>query len=98
MVKRVTSEDIKRINELYAQCHNYSQVAREVGFAPSTVKKYVIQGYQPEEEREILRFVPTSMPEFTGRAFDGIENYGDLCVLTDREKKEIEGLWKELSV
>lgn len=37
--KQVTNEDKKKINELYAISHNYSQVARETGFSPSTVKK-----------------------------------------------------------
>lgn len=96
MVKRVSAEDIKVMNELYAQCHNYSQVSRETGFAPSTVKKYIIKGYIPKEDREILRFIPSSIPEFTGCRFNNIENYGDLCVLSSKEEEEIKQLWKEL--
>ena len=30
--------------------------------------------------------------------FEGIDNYGDLCQLSDAEKDEIRALWEELSV
>lgn len=46
---RVTPEEIKRINELYLQYGTYSAVAKEVGRAPSTVKKYIDLNYQTEE-------------------------------------------------
>ena len=98
MVKRVTTDDIKKMNELYATCHNYSQVAREVGFAPSTVKRYIIKDYQIVDESKILHFVPSDMPEFIGWRFKGLDNYGDLCVLSENEKYEIRELWKELAV
>jgi len=43
---RVTEEEIKRINELYIQLGTYAAVAREVGRAPSTVKRYVDLNFQ----------------------------------------------------
>ena len=49
MVK-VTNEEIKRMNELYLQYHTYAAVAREVGRAPSTVKRYIDPDYKHEEE------------------------------------------------
>lgn len=38
MAKAISSEQVIQINERYAECHNYSQVARELGVSPSTVK------------------------------------------------------------
>ena len=37
--RRVTDEDIKKMNELYLEIGTYAGVAREVGFSGSTVKK-----------------------------------------------------------
>ena len=42
MASKVTNEDILRINELYYKHKTYAEVARQTGFAASTVKKYVI--------------------------------------------------------
>lgn len=47
---RVTQEEIKEMNELYLQYKTYSAVAREIGRAPSTVKKYIDPNYQHKEE------------------------------------------------
>lgn len=54
---RVTESEIKQINELYLQYGTYAAVAREVGRAPSTVKRYVDPNYQStpivKENKEI---------------------------------------------
>ena len=46
MAGKVTQKDIERINDLYLELGTYAAVAREVGFSASTVKRYVIPGYQ----------------------------------------------------
>jgi len=38
---KVTDELIQKINDEYAICKNMSQVARNLGISPSTVKKYL---------------------------------------------------------
>lgn len=38
---KITPEIIERINTLYSECLNMSQVAREIGISNSTVKKYL---------------------------------------------------------
>ena len=43
---RVTQDEIEKMNELYLEYGTYSAVAREVGRAPSTVKRYIIPGYE----------------------------------------------------
>lgn len=98
MASKVTSEDILRINEIYYKTKVYAETARQTGFSASTVKKYVIPGWQPVVIENIVRFELSQIPEFDSSIFKGVDNYGDLCVFTEREKEEIEGLWGELAV
>lgn len=98
MAKRVTNEDILHINELYYKHKTYAEVARQTGFSPSTVKKYVIPGWQPVSETEVIRFDISDFPDCPHPGFDGLDNYGELCVLTDLEKEELKGLWEEMAV
>ena len=100
MANKVTNEDILRINEIYYKTKVYAETARQTGFSASTVKKYVIPGWQPVVQAEIKRFDINSLPDFQKAVeiFRGIDNYGNLCVLTDYEIQEIQELWKELAV
>ena len=100
MASKVTNEDILRINELYYKYKVYAEVARQTGFSASTVKKYVIPGWQPVQAENIIHFDIAYLPDFTEAAkiFRSIDNYGNLCVLTEFEQKEVEELWKELAV
>ena len=52
-MSKVTEKEIIEINRLYKIYGTYSVVAREVGRAPSTVKKYVQAGYQIEETKKL---------------------------------------------
>lgn len=100
MANKVTNEDILRINELYYKHKTYAEVARQTGFAASTVKKYVIPGWEPVKTDNIVRFDLVNLPNFFEVAplFRGVENYGDLCVLSEEEKEQMKSLWEELAV
>ena len=98
MAKRVTSEDIVRMNEIYYQTHVFAEVARQTGFSASTVRKYVDTNWKPAVNENIVRFNLDDLPEFDSSNFKGIDNYGDLCVLTEREKEKMIELWKEMAV
>ena len=98
MAKRVTSEDILRMNEIYYKTRVFAEVARQTGFSASTVRKYVDTNWKPVVTENIKRFELDALPVFDTSIFVGVENYGELCVLTEREQEEIEKLWKELSV
>ena len=98
MANKVTSEDILRINEIYYKTGVYAETARQTGFSASTVKKYVIKDWKPVAVENIIKFELSQIPEFDGSIFKGIDNYGDLCVLTEREKEEMIELWRELAV
>ena len=100
MATKITNEDILRINELYYKYKTYAEVARQTGFAASTCKKYVIPGWEPVKKDNIVRFDLDDLPNFFEVAplFRGVENYGDLCVLSEEEKEEMKSLWEELAV
>lgn len=95
---RVTSEDILHMNEIYYKTHVFAEVARQTGFSASTVRKYVDVNWKPIENENIIKFDMNDLPEFDTTCFKGIENYGDLCVLTEREQNEMKELLKELVV
>ena len=95
---RVTSEDILRMNEIYYKTHVFAEVARQTGFSASTVRKYVDVNWKPIENENIVKFDMNDLPEFDTTCFKGIENYGDLCVLTEREQDEMKELLKELVI
>ena len=98
-MKRVATEDILQMNSLYFQYKNFAEVARQTGFSASTVRKYVDVNWKPIIQENIKRFEMSQIPsKFNSSIFKNIDNYGDLCVLTEREQEEMKELWKELSV
>ena len=100
MANKVTNEDILRINEIYYKTKVYAETARQTGFSASTVKKYVIKGWEPVVTENIQKFDLARLPDFQKAVeiFRDISNYGNLCVLTAYEQDEIKELWKELAV
>lgn len=98
MANRVTSEDILRMNEIYYKTHVFAEVARQTGFSASTVRKYVDTKWTPVVNENIKRFGIDDLPKFDISIFDGIDNYGELCVFTVYELEEIKELWEELAV
>lgn len=97
MVRRVSVEDIRKMNEIYYQCKSYAETARQTGWSSSTVRNYIDKNFSPVLEDQIHRLDPnTEMPEFSTAMFEGVENLGDLLTLSDEEKVEIVELWKEI--
>lgn len=97
MAKKITTDMIKQINELYTQHKTYAAVAREMGIAASTVKKYVFPNYYTLQDTEIKRFNPLlDIPDFSLSQFLTTDNFGDLCVYSEEEAAEIIELHKEM--
>ena len=96
MARKVTAEDIKQFNELYQKYKTYAEVARQTGWSASTVSKYIDKNYVMPTAAILVHFDMTTMPEFSPEMFKGIENYGELCELSDEEKEGVVALWKEL--
>ena len=86
---KVTQEEILQMNILYKELGTYAAVSREIGRAPSTVKKYIDPTFEIVDESKAIRFnredIPTS---FSTEEFLKVENIGAMCVLSDEEWKE----------
>jgi hypothetical protein len=95
----ITPDKIKEINERYKALGTYAAVSRELNISPSTVRKYVIKTEVVNNEKvEIIRFNKKDLPDFDVTTYRNIVDLGRLCKLSDSEKEEIQGLWKELSL
>ena len=96
----ITQEKIIEINELYLKIKTYAGVSRAMGGSPSptTVKKYIIPNYVSKENIKKKTFRKEDLPEFSTDIFKGVDNWGDLCVLSNEEKEEMKELWEELIV
>ncbi len=97
--KRVTQDEIVIMNELYLEKGTYAAVAREVGFSPSTVKKYIIPNYVSTKniERQVL----------SARRIEEIENFvmtpemlenSKILVPTEEEMEDMAKLWESLVI
>ena len=96
-MKVITQADIKQINKLYLELGTYAAVARATGFSPGTIKKYVVPGFTLIDESKIKRYSRPELPEFAPERFRG-KDWGEMCVLSPDELKEIYELWKEIEL
>lgn len=100
MRRRVSLDDVRKINEIYYKCHSYAETARQTGWSASTVRSYVDPNFNPVTEDKIHRFDPDT--EFKGfdnyEIWEGLDNFGVLCTLSDEEYEEIKQLWEELTI
>ena len=70
MGKKVAPEEIKRMNELYLIYNTYAGVAKEVGRAPSTVKRYIDPNYLEKKERAAAPLKEINWDSFIKKATD----------------------------
>ena len=95
MAKRVTEQDIIDMNEAYLLCGTYSGVAKALGWSASTVKKYIIEGYQSKGATgEIPSTKIFVEPAAVDEAIEYLLNHSNLSCLTDQEKKDMAAIWK----
>lgn len=92
---RVTKDDVIKINELYLKYKTYAAVARETGFAPSTVKKYIDPNFAPPK-KEVKKF-DKPLPTVDFSIFRK-PDWKDFMTLTAQELDELHELWEELSL
>lgn len=90
---RVTKDDVIKINELYLKYKTYAAVARETGFAPSTVKKYVDPNFSlpKKEAKKFDKPLPTVDFSIFRKP-----DWKDFMTLTAQEFDELHELWEEL--
>ena len=92
---RVTKDDVIKINELYLKYKTYAAVARETGFASSTVKKYVDPNFALPK-KEVKKF-DKPLPTVDFSIFRK-PDWKDFMTLTTQEFDELHELWEELSL
>ena len=92
---RVSPDDIINFNNLYLKYRTYAGVARETGFSPSTVKKYIIKDYSPAESTEVKKF--NELPEFCPEIFRK-KDWTSFLDMSEEEFEEVKELWKEMSI
>ena len=98
---KITDEIKIQINELYLELGVKKRVAEIVGCSPSTVSKYIIDGYVSQKDKE-------PVPEFdeskiTGPAallerINSWQEFADACMLTDEEWAEMREIQKEVMI
>lgn len=96
MATRITEEQKLQMNILYKKYSTYAAVAREMGVAPTTVKKYIIPNFEVPQSEYINRFDSSMLPEFNPKAFENID--WNNCVIFGDEFEEIKELWKEIMI
>lgn len=100
MAGTITNEQKKQINELYCKLGTYAGVARELGIAPTTVKKYIVPDYIPDDK---LKFTHCDLPlcKKIVEEFEMPSSYlsdPNLLVLSDEELEGVKQLWEEMQL
>lgn len=93
---RLSEEKINEIRRLYSELGIYSQVAKQVGCSPATVKKYVSEDVPVIRKEAINKFSDKIIPieEMDLTPFQG--SFLELARVSTQELEEIKQLWEEL--
>lgn len=97
MAHRVTPEIEEQINEMYALCKNVKEVAAEVGFSESTVRKYIRKDYKltstaAAPQKIVIEFPSIEETITTLQASDGLSK------LTNEETAALNVLKKRMII
>lgn len=100
---KITPEMIEQINEIYAECGVKTQTAKRVGVSVASVNKYLIDGYVPIAQRQVVKCdieIP-GIEEFTEKFVKAVEDgvlrelWENVLTLSEEEKEELIELQKE---
>lgn len=91
MANKVTIEDKLKMNELYLELKSYAAVARATGFSASTVKRYIIDGYQKVETENVVAW-EGELPTIGTYKIDKCLSFSEI------ELSKIEQLRKEIAI
>jgi hypothetical protein len=92
---KLSEEKINEIIRLYKEIGVYSQVAKQIGCSPATVKKYCSIPIEVKEKLKIC--FSGTIPEisYTDLTFF-IEPYNNLTTLSTQELESMKGVWNEI--
>ena len=97
---KLSNEKIAEIQERYAGCGVYAQVARELGVSPATVNKYVSSSSDSARSSKVS--VPITKFESEPLPIEQIvsplthQGWLDWCSFTEEDLKSVESLKGEL--
>ena len=100
MANRITEEQKLEINKLYYEIGVKSRVAKIMGISASSVSKYIIPGWKPEEERSVQKFEgevpgPKAFIEGFLAAGNKQDYFWNARLLSEEEWTELEVMQKE---
>lgn len=103
MANRITEEQKLQINQLYYEIGVKSRVAKIMGISASTVSKYIIPDWKPQEKRAIKKFegrIDNGLEFIKGFVFsEDKQDYLWCCkLLTKEEWLELEELQEEIFI
>ena len=94
-VKKVTNEDILKMNQIYAEVGTYAETARQTGFSASTVKKYINPNFSSiTRTPEKIEFNHMNPPTYPKTGFE----WRELMLLSPEEIEQIAELRKEVLI
>jgi hypothetical protein len=96
--RKIETEDIKKINELYLQHKTYAAVGRIMQISPTTVKKYIIKDYMSETKIIKSKFegVIKNINEISFPSTS--EEWVKWLLLSDEEWSELNDLKREILI
>ena len=99
MARKITADDIERINILYLELKVKKRVAEVMGISPSTVSKYIIEGFKaPVENAELPPFDESKINTQAWRQIGSWQEFCDSCILTEAEWNEMKEIQKEVMI
>ena len=93
---KLSQEKINEIVRLYQEIGIYSQVAKLVGWSPTTVKKYCNATAAESVPKNIIHFSGEIKPVSELDLTIFLEKTIDLTTLSNEEYEELKGVWKEI--
>lgn len=94
---KLSEEKIQAIKKRYAELGVYSQVAKEIGCSPATVKKYVSEVVAaPVMKKEVKKFEGAPLPVEDIVSPLDTKGWLEWCSFTDEDLKSVESLMEEL--
>lgn len=91
-MKIITNNMVIKMNAMYSEGKNPKIIGSLLNISPYTVKKY-IEELKEENIQKITFNKP--LPEFNTSIFRD-NDWGDLCLLSEKESEEIRALWEEI--
>lgn len=98
---KITDEIKIQINELYLELGVKKRVAEIIGCSPSTVSKYIIEGYVSQKDKEpIPEFDESKIigPAALLETINSWQEFADACMLSAEEWAEMREIQKGVMI